>query len=109
MVLFFSFTVLLFSSISKNATFAAIKYASFFYLLHAASAILRESIDRKEIGQILSILSPQTAVKQIGKALFGMESLFSLPTILAFLFFFLISLVTILVISRKIRGVEVVK
>jgi ABC-type transport system involved in multi-copper enzyme maturation permease subunit len=105
MTLLLSFLVLLFSSISSNTLFSAIKFSSFFVLLPVAVLIIGKSLKSDALG----FLDPQKTLKQMGNVLFGLAPAISSHWLYSLVYFLFLVALSAFVVTRKIRGVEVVK
>jgi ABC-type transport system involved in multi-copper enzyme maturation permease subunit len=103
--LFLSFLVLLFSSLSSSTLFSAIKFASFFVIVSGTVLIIGKSLGTNA----LAFLDPQNTLRQMGNVIFGLRPVVPSPWLYSLAYFLLLAALSAFVVTRKIRGVEVVK
>ena len=99
-----SCTMLALSSLSTSARYAAVLYAGAIFFTAAVFAILR-GVTR---GSMLAWLSPRANLDQIGDVVFRLPPRFESPWLLSVLVVALLIGVSLLVLERRVRGVEVV-
>lgn len=99
-----SFTMLALSSLSTSARYAAVLYAGAIFFTAAVFAILR-GVTRSSM---LAWLSPRANLDQIGDVVFRLPPRFESPWLLSVLVVLLLIGLSIVVLERRVRGVEVV-
>lgn len=99
-----SCTMLALSSLSTSARYAAVLYAGAIFFTAAVFAILR-GVTRSSM---LAWLSPRANLDQIGDVVFRLPPRFESPWLLSVLVVALLIGLSLLVLERRVRGVEVV-
>jgi ABC-2 type transport system permease protein len=98
-----SFAVLALSSISRSSRFVAVMYAGLIFFTAAMYNALRAMT-----GRSFAWLSPGDSLDIIGNAIFRVRSGYEVPVPVAFLSVAVIIIASIVVLERRVRGVEVV-
>ena len=99
-----SFTMLALSSLSTSARYTAMLYAGALFFTAAVFAILRGATS----SSALAWLSLRANVEQIGDVIFRLAPRFESPWLLSVLVVLLLIGLSVLVLERRVRGVEVV-
>jgi hypothetical protein len=99
-----SFAVLALSSMSRSSRFVAIMYAGLIFFTAAMYNALRAMTG----SSAFAWLSPEDCLDIIGNAIFRVRSTYEVPVPVAFLSIAVIIGVSILILERRVRGVEVV-
>ena len=99
-----SFTMLALSSLSTSARYAAVLYAGAIFFTAAVFAILRGATR----SSMLAWLSVRANLDQIGDVVFRLPPRFESPWLLSVLVVVLLIGLSIVVLERRVRGVEVV-
>ncbi len=105
LTLFFACYVLLISAMSKNRRFVVILIAMIYYFSDVLERILFD-IFRNEY---MSLFSLRRNLVQIGSVIFRQKPAFAFPPAWSFLVVACLVIVAIAVLTRRIRGVEVIK
>jgi ABC-2 type transport system permease protein len=105
MVLLASCTMLALSSLSKSSRFVGVMYAGLMFFTGALFNTIR-GITRSSS---LAWLSPNAALEQIGDAIFRLPPRYDLPVAAAFATVVILIALSMFVLERQVRGVEVVK
>ena len=103
-VLLASTTMLALSSLSKSSRFVGIMYAGIIFFTAAMYNALRAMTG----SSAFAWLSPEDCLDIIGNAIFRVRSTYEVPVPVAFLSIAVIIGVSILILERRVRGVEVV-
>ncbi len=103
-VLLASFTMLALSSLSTSARYTAMLYAGALFFTAAVFAILRGATS----STMLAWLSLPANLEQIGDVIFRLPPRFESPWLLSVLVVLLLIGLSVLVLDRRVRGVEVV-
>jgi ABC-2 type transport system permease protein len=98
-----SFAMLALSSISRSSRFVAVMYAGLIFFTAAMYNALRAMT-----GRSLAWLSPGDSLEIIGNAIFRVRGGSEVPVPVAFLSIAVIIVASIVVLERRVRGVEVV-
>ena len=98
-----SFAMLALSSISRSSRFVAVMYAGLIFFTAAMYNALRAMT-----GRSFAWLSPGDSLEIIGNAIFRVRSTYEVPVPVAFLAVAVIIIASIVVLERRVRGVEVV-
>ena len=98
-----SFAMLALSSISRSSRFVAVMYAGLIFFTAAMYNALRAMT-----GRSFAWLSPGDSLEIIGNAIFRVRSGYEVPVPVAFLSVAVIIIASIVVLERRVRGVEVV-
>jgi ABC-2 type transport system permease protein len=104
-VLMASTTMLALSSLSKSSRFVGVMYAGLMFFTGALFNTIR-GITRSSS---LAWLSPNAALEQIGDAIFRLPPRYDLPVAAAFATVVILIALSMFVLERQVRGVEVVK
>lgn len=99
-----SFTMLALSSLSTSARYAAVLYAGAIFFTAAVFAILRGATR----SSMLAWLSVRANLDQIGDVVFRLPPRFESPWLLSVFVVLLLIGLSIVVLERRVRGVEVV-
>ena len=99
-----AFAMLALSSMSKSSRFVAIMYAGIIFFTAAMYNALRAMTG----SSAFAWLSPEDCLDIIGNAIFRVRSTHEVPVAVAFLSIAVIIGVSILILERRVRGVEVV-
>ena len=102
---FFSCYALLLSALSKNRRYVAIMIFGTYFFSNILYEILNEIFRRPEF----SLLSINANLLQVGAAIFKQPLPFNVSWLLSLLVLLVFCLAAVLVLSRKVRGVEIVK
>jgi ABC-2 type transport system permease protein len=97
-------TMLALSSLSKSARFVAVMYAGLFFFTLALFNALRGITGRS----VFAWLSPSASLQQIGDVIFRLEPRYQVSTGLAALTVVVAILGSLYILSRRVRGVEIV-
>jgi ABC-2 type transport system permease protein len=103
-VLLSSFTILALSSFSRSARFVAVTYAGLLFFTQALFAVVRGATGRTT----LSWLSVPGSVNQIGDAVFRLPHRFETPVAVSIVTVAVLIGLSVLVLRRRVRAVEVV-
>ena len=104
-VLLASFTMLALSSLSNSSRYVAILYAGAVFFTKAVFGVT-QAVTR---GTSLSWLSPTASLEQVGNIIFHMPPIYrDTPWVVSLLVVVGVIAVSILVLERRVRGVEVV-
>jgi ABC-type transport system involved in multi-copper enzyme maturation permease subunit len=103
--LFFTFYALFLSSLSKNKRYVAI----LIFGLYVFSDILFNIFNGIFRNPYFSLLSIEKNLQQIGAVIFGQDPQFDIPWILSLLVILAFCGLSLFVLNKKIRGVEVVQ
>lgn len=103
-VLLAATTMLALSSLSKSSRFVAVMYAGLFFFTTALFQTLRGITGRSTFAW----LSPSAALQQLGDVIFRLEPRYQLSPALAALAVLLMIAGSILILMRRVRGVEIV-
>jgi len=104
LVLLSSFTILALSSFSKSARFVAVTYAGLFFFTEALFAVVRGATGRTT----MSWLSFSASVNQIGDAVFRLAPRFETPVPGSLAAVAVLIGLSLVVLRRRVRAVEVV-
>jgi ABC-2 type transport system permease protein len=99
-----SFAVLALSSMSRSSRFVAIMYAGLIFFTAAMYNALRAMTGRSSFAW----LSPSDSLDIIANAIFRVRSGYDLPVSVAFLSIAVIIAASIVILEKRVRGVEVV-
>lgn len=103
-VLMASTTILALSSLSKSSRFVAVMYAGLIFFTSSLFQALRGITG----SSAFAWLSPGDALEQLGDVIFRLQPRYDIPPAIAALTVAAIIGVSILILSRKVKGVEVV-
>lgn len=103
-VLMSSLTILALSSFSKSARFVAITYAGLVFFSEAVFNVVRATTRRTT----MSWLSPSATMNQIGDAVFRVRPSFETPIAVSLAAMAVLIAVSLLVLAKRVRAVEVV-
>lgn len=103
-VLLAATTMLALSSLSKSSRFVAVMYAGLFFFTTALFQTLRGITGRSTFAW----LSPGAALQQLGDVIFRLEPRYQLSPSLAALTVLVMIAGSILILMRRVRGVEIV-
>jgi ABC-2 type transport system permease protein len=103
-VLLATFTMLALSSLSKSARFVSIMYAGVIFFTDAVFGMLRFLVRASGA----SLVSPTQSLAQIGDVIFRVPPRHDTPIVLSIVVVLGLIALSILVLERRIRGVEVV-
>ena len=104
-VLLASMTMLALSSLSKSSRFVGIMYAGLMFFTSALFNAVRGITGRSS----LAWLSPTAALEQIGDVIFRLTPRYDLPAPVAFVVILLLIGFSMVILERRVRGVEVVQ
>jgi ABC-2 type transport system permease protein len=99
-----AFTMLALSSFSKSARFVAITYAGLFFFTQALFGVVFNSTGRTS----LSWLSPSGSINQIGDVIFRLTPRYETPVLGSVLAVAVLIGLSIFILQRRVRAVEVV-
>jgi ABC-2 type transport system permease protein len=99
-----AFAMLALSSMSKSSRFVGIMYAGIIFFTAAMYNALRAMTGSSSFAW----LSPEDCLDIIGNAIFRVRSTYEVPVPVAFLSIAVIIAVSIVILERRVRGVEVV-
>jgi ABC-type transport system involved in multi-copper enzyme maturation permease subunit len=105
LTVFFAFYVLLLSSLSKNTRYATILVFATYLFSDALFGILSETFHEPA----MALFSLRANLQQAGAFLFGQKLPFAVPAVWSFAVLAGICILSAFVLSRRIRGVEVIK
>ncbi len=97
-------TMLALSSLSKSSRFVAVMYAGLFFFTTALFQTLRGITGRSNFAW----LSPGAALQQLGDVIFRLEPRYQLSPAIAGLAVLVMIVGSILILMRRVRGVEIV-
>ncbi len=97
-------TMLALSSLSKSSRFVAVMYAGLFFFTTALFQTLRGITGRSNFAW----LSPGAALQQLGDVIFRLEPRYQLSPAIAGLTVLVMIVGSILILMRRVRGVEIV-
>ncbi len=97
-------TMLALSSLSKSSRFVAVMYAGLFFFTTALFQTLRGITGRSTFAW----LSPAAALQQLGDVIFRLEPRYQLSPVIAALAVLVMIAGSILILMRRVRGVEIV-
>jgi ABC-2 type transport system permease protein len=103
-VLLAATTMLALSSLSKSSRFVAVMYAGLFFFTTALFQTLRGITGRSTFAW----LSPASALQQLGDVIFRLEPRYQLSPAVAALAVLVMIAGSILILTRRVRGVEIV-
>lgn len=103
-VLLASTTMLALSSLSKSSRFVAVMYAGLFFFTTALFNALRGITGRSTFAW----LSPSAALEQLGDVIFRLEPRYQLSPLLAAFTIVVVVAASIVILMRRVRGVEIV-
>jgi ABC-2 type transport system permease protein len=103
-VILATFTMLALSSLSKSARFVGIMYAGVIFFSDAVFATLKYLVRASSA----SLISPTQSLAQLGDAIFRVPPRHDTPVVASLLVVVVMIAVSIVVLERRIRGVEVV-
>jgi ABC-2 type transport system permease protein len=103
-VLLASFTMLALSSLSKSSRYVAILYAGAFWFSHAVFGVIYAVTGSTR----MAWLSLPGNLNQVGDLIFRVQPRYSTPAVVSLLAMFAVIGVSIWVLERRVRGVEVV-
>ncbi len=103
-VLLASTTMLALSSLSKSSRFVAVMYAGLFFFTSALFNALRGITGRSSFAW----LSPSAALEQLGDVIFRLPPRYQLAPSLAGLMVLALIGASLFILSRRVRGVEIV-
>ena len=103
-VLVSSFTILALSSFSKSARFVAVAYAGLVFFSDALFNVVRATTRHTT----MSWVSPSASVNQIGDAVFRLTPRFETPVVGSLATIAVLIGLSLLVLERRVRAVEVV-
>ena len=103
-VLLAAMTMLALSSMSKSSRFVGIMYAGLMFFTTALFQALRGITGRSS----LAWLSPTAALEQIGDVIFRLEPRYDLAPAVAALTVVVLIAGSVLILERRVRGVEIV-
>jgi ABC-type transport system involved in multi-copper enzyme maturation permease subunit len=103
-VLLASTTMLALSSLSKSSRFVAVMYAGLFFFTTALFNALRGITGRSTFAW----LSPSASLEQIGDVIFRLEPRYQLSPVLAAFTIVVVVAASIVILMRRVRGVEIV-
>lgn len=99
-----AFAILALSALSKSSRFVGIMYAGLVLFTWAMYGVLRAVTGRSSFAWI----SPWECLDIIGNAIFRVRSGYTLPVPIAFLTILVVIAASIVILERRVRGVEVV-
>ena len=103
-VLLASTTMLALSSLSKSSRFVAVMYAGLFFFTTALFNALRGITGKTSFAW----LSPTAALEQLGDVIFRLPPRYQVPPSVAGLTVLVLIAASLYVLSRRVRGVEIV-
>lgn len=103
-VLLSATTMLALSSLSKSSRFVAVMYAGLLFFTAALFQALRGITGRSSFAW----LSPTNALAQVGDVIFRLDPRYDLSPALAFLAILVLVAGSLVILDRRVRGVEVV-
>lgn len=99
-----SFTMLALSSLSKNGRFVAATYAGLLFFTEALFGVIR-GVTRQTAA---SWMSPSASLSQVGDVIFRLHARYDTPVVLSFAMLVGLVAVSMAVLERRVRAVEVV-
>lgn len=99
-----AFTVLALSSLSKSSRFVGIMYAGLMFFTTANYNVLRAMTGSSS----WAWLSPLDSLEIVGNAIFRMQSGYTLPVPVALITIVVLIAASVVILERRVRGVEVV-
>jgi ABC-type transport system involved in multi-copper enzyme maturation permease subunit len=105
LTVFFAFYVLLLSALSKNTRYVTILVFMFYIFSDILRGILSETFRQPA----MALFSIKANLQQAGAYLFGQKLPFAFPAVWSFVVLAGICVLSAVVLSRKIRSVEVIK
>lgn len=99
-----SLAMLALSSLSKSSRFVGILYAALLFFTQAITVVLRAVMGERG----LAWLSVSDSLAQVGDAIFGIPLSYDSPVLLCVVTLLVIAAVSVAVLTRRVRGVEVV-
>lgn len=103
-VLMASTTILALSSLSKSSRFVAVMYAGLIFFTSSLFQALRGITG----SSAFAWLSPGDALEQLGDVIFRLQPRYDMPPAIAALTVAIIIGVSVFILSRKVKGVEIV-
>ena len=103
-VLTAAFSILALSSMSKSSRFVGIMYAGVVFFTAAMYGALRAILGTSSV----SWISFSASVEQVGDAIFRTKLSYDTPPIVSFIVVLALMAVSVSVLERKVRGVEIV-
>ena len=103
-VMLATFAMLALSSMSKSARFVGVMYAGLIFFTDSVFAMLKFLV--KASGA--SLVSPTQSLAQLGDVIFRVPPRHDTPAVLSLAMIVLLLVVSIVILERKVRGVEVV-
>jgi ABC-2 type transport system permease protein len=103
-VLVASFAMLALSSLSKSSRFVAVMYAGVILFTDAIQGMFW-MMTRSSAA---SLISPSASLNQVGDVIFRITPRYDTPWLLSLCMVFVLMAVSVLVLERRVRGVEVV-
>jgi ABC-2 type transport system permease protein len=103
-VMLATFAMLALSSMTKSARFVGIMYAGLIFFTDAIFAMLKFLVKASSA----SLVSPTQNLAQLGDVIFRVPPRHDTPAVLSLLMIVILLVVAIVVLERKVRGVEVV-
>ncbi len=97
-------SVLALSSLSKSRRFVSMMYAAVVFFATAVTGVIQGMTQSRA----LSWLSPQVSLGIVGDAIFRVPSRYGDSVALGFLTLVLVAVVSLVILERRVRGVEVV-
>lgn len=103
-VMLATFAMLALSSMTKSARFVGIMYAGLIFFTDAVFAMLKFLVKASSA----SLVSPTQNLAQLGDLIFRVPPRHDTPAVLSLLMIVILLVVSVVVLERKVRGVEVV-
>ncbi len=102
---FFSFYTLLLSSINKNSRYVSILIIGIYLFSDIFFGIFYGNFH----SHYFSLLSLRANLQQVGASMFGQKPQYSVPWVLSLVVLSAICLLSVFVLKKRVRGVEIVK
>jgi len=103
-VMLATFSMLALSSLTKSARFVGIMYAGLIFFTDAVFAMLKFMVKASSA----SLVSPTQNLAQLGDVIFRVPPRHDTPAVLSLLVIVFLLIASIVILERKVRGVEVV-
>ena len=103
-VLLSGMTMLALSSLSRSSRFAAIMYAGLIFFTKALAEMVHAMTGRS----MLAWLSPTSALEQVGDIIFRLRPRHEMSPLAAVVVLIALVAVSVVVLERRVRGVEIV-
>lgn len=104
-VVVFSFTMLALSSLSRSRRFVAVMYAGLLFFTQAMFLVVRTATNQT----VASWIAPRANFAQVGDAIFRLPPRFDTPVVASFAVLVGLVAVSVVVLDRRVRAIEVVR